>query len=360
MTRIFGATRAQRAARPVRSIALAFGLASACLHAQWIHQPTAGIPRIADGKPNLAAPAPKTPDGKPDLSGLWTLMQSSGGITQLKPAEIQPWAQTLFKQREEDLFRDSPGIHCLPTGFIGGLAKIVQSRDLLVMLSEDLTYRQIFLDGRELPKDPNPAWMGYSVGHWDGDTLVVESTGYNDRTWLERGYPHTKNLRLTERVRRRDFGHLDVEVTYNDPKIYAKSWTVKLGGLLTADTEMLEYVCAENEKDRPHLVGKYSDDIKNAVKVAPEILSKYAGIYELNAKELGVPGQEFIEIKIAIDDGALQLGVGNGPKRPITPLSETSFTSAGGLVNFGKDDSGEVTYIVLEAVEGKIRGNRKK
>ena len=360
MTRIFGATRAQWARRPVPLIALAFGLASMCLQAQWIHQPTAGIPRSADGKPNLAAPAPKTPDGKPDLSGLWTLRQSSGGISQLKPGEIQPWAQALYKQREEDLGKDSPGLQCLPTGFIGGLARIVQTPGLIVMLGEDLTYRQIFLDGRDLPKDPNPAWMGYSVGHWDGDTLVVESTGYNDRTWLEGGYPHTENLRITERFRRRDFGHLDVDVTRSDPKIYEKSWTMKVEGDLTADTELLEYVCAENEKDRPHLVGKRSDDTKNTVTLAPEILAKYAGTYELNAKELGLPGPEFLDVNIALQDGVLQLGVGNGPKRPITPASETTFTSAGGRVDFGKDDSGEVTYIVLETVEGKFRANRKK
>jgi hypothetical protein len=341
-------------------IVLAFGLASACLQAQWIHQQTAGIPRTADGKPNLTAPAPKTPDGKPDLSGLWTLMQSGGGISQLKPAEIQPWAQALYKQREENLGHDSPGVQCLPFGFIGGLAKIVQTRDLIVMLSEDLTYRQIFLDGRELPKDPNPAWMGYSAGHWDGDTLVVESSGYNDRTWLERGYPHTENLRIVERFRRRDFGHLDMDVTFSDPKIYQKSWTMKVEGLFTADTEMLEYVCAENEKDRSHLVGKNSDETKNAVKLAPEILSKYAGIYVFNAKALGVPGPETLEFKVALQDGELQFGLGDGPKDPLTPLSETSFTSGGGRIEFGKDDRGEVSYMVLEAVEGKFRANRKK
>jgi hypothetical protein len=358
--RIFGETRAQRTARPMRLIALVFGLASACLQAQWINQRTAGIPRTVDGKPNLTAPVPKTLDGKPDLSGLWTLRQSSGGISQLKPGEIKPWAQALFNQREEDLFRDSPGIQCLPSGFVGGLAKIVQTPGLIVMLGEDLTYRQIFLDGRELPKDLNPAWMGYSVGHWDGDTLVVESTGYNDRTWIEGGYPHTENLRITERFRRRDFGHLDVDVTRSDPAIYEKSWTMKVEGDITADTELVEYVCAENEKDHSHLVGKRSDDTKNTIALAPEILVQYAGTYELNAKELSLPGPEIVDVNVALQDGVLQLGVGNGPKRPITPTSETSFTSAGGPVEFFKDDKGAVAYVVLEGVEGKFRANRKK
>ena len=342
------------------SAALAFGLVSTCLQAQWLKQPTIGIPRTADGKPNLAAPAPKTPDGKPDLSGLWTLQQTGGGMSQLKPAEIQPWAQALSKQREEDLGKDSPGTHCLPNGNIGGLAKIVQTPGLMVMLGEDLTYRQIFLDGRELERDPNPAWMGYSVGHWEGDTLVVESTGYNDRTWLERGYPHTEHMRKTERFHRRDFGHLDVDVTVSDPKIYEKSWTVKVEGLFTADTEMLEYVCAENEKDRVHLVGKNSDDTKNAVKLAPEVLSKYTGSYEFRAKELGIPGPDVMEFRVALEDGVLKVGLGGGPKQPMTPLSETSFTGVGGRIEFGRDDRGEVTHMVFRIADGDFRADRKK
>jgi hypothetical protein len=237
------------------SLALVLSLAS-FLQAQWIHQLAPGIPRTPNGRPNLVAPAPRTPGGKPDLSGLWTLRQIGGGISQVLPSEIAPWAQALHKQREEDSGKDSPAVQCLPSGFIAGLAKIVQTPGLIVMLAEDLTYRQIFLDGRELPKNPNPAWMGYSVGHWDGDTLVVESTGYNDRTWLEGSYPHTENLHMTERFHRRDFGHLDLDVIRSDPKIYPKSWTVKMDGVLTPDTELLEYVCAENERDRPHLVGK--------------------------------------------------------------------------------------------------------
>jgi hypothetical protein len=341
-------------------IAVAFGLVSLCLQAQWVKQPTVGIPRTTDGKPDLAAPTPKMPDGKPDLSGIWTLQPSGGGISQLKPEQIQPWAQALFKEREENLGKDSPSIQCLPLGFIGGLARIVQTPGLAVILAEDLTYRQVFLDGRELPQEPNPAWMGYSVGHWEGDTLVVESTGYNDRTWLERGYPHTENLRITERFRRRDFGHLEVDVTYSDPKIYAKPWTAKVAGLFTADTELIEYVCAENEKDRSHLVGKHSDDTKNAVKLAPDILSKYTGNYEFRAKELGIPGPEILEFKVALEDGVLKLGMGDGPKQPMTALSETTFTGVGGRVEFGKDDKGEVTHIVFKIAEGDFRANRKK
>jgi hypothetical protein len=128
------------------------------------------------------------------------------------------------------------------------------------MLSEDLTYRRIFLDGRELPKDPNPAWMGYSVRHWEGDTLVVESTAYNDRTWLGDGYPHSENLRIREGWRRSDFGHLTMDMELRDPAIYQRVWTLAVWGTYSADTDLLEYVCAEKQKDRTHLVGKNSDD----------------------------------------------------------------------------------------------------
>jgi hypothetical protein len=239
------------------------------------------------------------------------------------------------------------------------MVKIVQTPALIVILAEDLEYRQIFLDGRELPREPNPAWMGYSVGRWDGDTLVVESTGYNERTWLENGFPHTEGLRLTERIRRTDFGHLAIEVTWSDPKIYAKSWTSKVAGVLTPDTELLEYVCAENERDRVHLVGKNSDDTKNAVTLGQDLLNKYAGNYEFNAKELGIPGPEKLLLRVVLEDGVLKLGMGDGPRQPMTPISETTFAGFGGRLEFGKDDKGQVTHITIKIAEGDFRANRK-
>ena len=347
-------------------LAIAFGLVSSCLQgnlqAQWIDHKAVGIPRTADGKPDLKAAAPKTHDAKPDLSGLWLLAPGAGGLHQLKPSELPASATALYKQREENLGSDSPGTQCLPFGFItagGAMVKIVQTPGLILMLTEDLEYRQIFMDGRELPKDPNPAWMGYSVGHWDGDTLVVESTGYNERTWIENGYPHTESLRLTERIRRPEFGHLVIDATWSDPKIYPNPWTTKVEGLLTPDTELLEYICAENEKDRPHLVGKNSDDTKNAVKLSQDLLSKYAGNYEFNAKEFGIPGPEKLLMKVYLEDGVLKLGMGNAPGQAMTPLSETTFAGFGGRLEFGKDDKGEVTHFTVRAAEGDFRANRK-
>src|SRR4026209_885953 len=197
--------------------------------AQWLTQPTVGIPRTADGKPNLSAPAPRTPDGKPDLSGLWNKISpkySRNAAADLKPDEIQPWARTLVEQRREDLGKDYMNVRCLPLGpgytisadSTGAeMMKIIQTPSLIVILNPDLSYRQIFLDGRALESAPNPSWMGYSVGRWDGDTLVVESFGFNDRTWLDHdGHPHTEALRMTERYRRATFGTLDVEVTFSD------------------------------------------------------------------------------------------------------------------------------------------------
>ena len=151
------------------------------------------------------------------------------------------------------------------------------------------------MDGRALERDPNPAWMGYSVGHWDGDTLVVESNGYNDRTWLDHdGHPHTEALRMTERYRRRDFGHMDVEVTYPDPKAYARPWTVAVRAELAADTEMIEFVCGEREANPglAHWVGKASDEHKDEVKVAPDVLAKYVGHLRRAAEVLAARGAD--------------------------------------------------------------------
>jgi hypothetical protein len=325
-------------------------------HAQWLNYPTPGIPRTPDGKPNLTAPAPRAPDGKPDLSGIWAPTTSASGVRQLKASEIKPWALQLAQEREEALDRDSPGAQCLPAGPgpVGGLDKIVQTSALILILHEDLTYRQIFLDGRELPKDPNPAWMGYSAGRWEGDSLVVESAGYNDRTWFEVGYPHTESLRIIERFHRGNFGHITVDVTYSDPGAYDKPWTTHKEMRYRADTELLEYVCAENEKDRVHLVGKNSDELKDAVKVPPGILSKYVGTYVRYIPR----GPQ--ELTFALEDGAFTLSVAGGTPEPLTALSETIFYMLGDRFEFFQNDKGEVTHLLMVDGSGEWRADRKK
>ncbi len=239
----------------------------AALSAQWLKVPTSGVPRTADGKPNLSAPAPRMPDGKLDVSGLWEPADTLIGdiAKNLPPGSVpfQPWAEALYKQRRETLSKDDPTGWCVPGGVPRADAvpypfKIVNSAGMVIILYEAVqSYRQIFTDGRELPKDPNPAWMGYSVGHWEKDAFVVNSSGFNDNVWLDNnGHPATESLRVTERFRRKDFGHMDIEITMDDPKAYTKPWTVVLPLRLLPDTDLLEYICVENNKDLEHLVGK--------------------------------------------------------------------------------------------------------
>src|SRR5579863_6170848 len=264
------------------------------LTAQWAQYHTPGIPRTTDGKPDLTAPAPRTADGHPDLTGLWTTIGAGGNIGErslgdLKPADVQPWAQEAVNQRAENFGADNPHYRCLPQGpvysTLGGMKRFLQTPAMIAILDDDLTFREIHMDGRALEEDPNPSWMGYSVGRWDGDTLVVESFGYNDRTWLDHdGHPHTEALRMTERYRRRDFGNLDLDITLSDPGAYSKPWTVSVRAELAPDTELIEWVCNEGSSRLDHWVGKASDESKSAVKVAPEILSKYLGTYEEQPK----------------------------------------------------------------------------
>src|SRR5262245_46079894 len=294
------------------------------LTAQWPNHPAPGLPRTPDGKPDLSASAPRSADGEPDLSGVWVVRNPTSlfYITgDLKPEEIQPWAAALYKQRADDFRRDTDGIHCLPPGPKAGIAvggfpmKVVQTPNLVVVLYEYQTiFRQIFTDGRALPEDPNPTWMGYSVGHWDRDTLVVITAGYNDRTTLDlAGHPHTESLRVTERYRRRDLGHLDLQVTFDDPKAYSKSWTLPIEFDLIPDGDLIEYVC-ENERDAPHLVGKRGE----VFRVPAEVLAQYAGSYE---------GRAFRAV-ISLEGSRLMIDPGAG-KIPLVAHSENNFTMEG-------------------------------
>jgi hypothetical protein len=232
---------------------------------QWVNYPTPGIPRTKDGKPNLAAPTPKTADGHPDFSGIWRA--PSGKYLENLAANgldvsMLPAARKLYQERQDNFGKDRPSGRCLPhsvTDFDAHFMpkKIIQTPGLIAMLFESYhSFRQIFTDGRPLPKNPDPAWFGYSVGKWEGDTLVVNTVGINEKTWLDdAGHPHSDALHVIERFRRPDFGHMQVQVTIDDPKAYAKPWTVTIPWELYPDTELLDWVC-ENEKDVEHLVGK--------------------------------------------------------------------------------------------------------
>ncbi len=269
-----------------------FALLSTAVDAQWLNYPAPGTPRTRDGKPNLTAPAPRAANGKPDLSGVWHVDPTSMAemkrlygddvgaldipgmeadsiskyainiLLDFKPEEspLRPEAAELMRKRAPG---SNPADSCLPLGIpfaflVSEPDKIVQTPGLIVMMFESAdAHRQIYTDGRPLPKDPEPAWLGYSVGKWEGDTLAVETAGFNDRTWLDAmGHPHSEALRVVERYRRRDFGHLDVQVTFDDPKMYTKPFSIKFTQRLLADSDILEFYCNENEKDRVHAAQK--------------------------------------------------------------------------------------------------------
>jgi hypothetical protein len=340
-----------------RTAAIVIAIASVAAtgaHAQWLTYPTPGTPRTPDGKPNLAAPAPRTADGKPDLSGIWS-GPGAGGYDRniardLKPGDIQPWAEAIYQRRVLDMAKDSPRASCLPDPFAYyhavDLARIVQTPDLIVMMYQGTTnsvHRTIFTDGRKLPVDPNPTWMGYSVGRWDGDTLVVETAGFNDRGWLDiEGHPHTEALRITERYRRRDFGHMDLEMTFDDPKTFNRPFSFKMPKTLTPDTDLIESVC-ENDRSVPHMLGG------TGIRMAPQVLSKYTGSYEFGAGQQGT---------ITLEGDLLFLQIGTNPlKLPLAPDSATVFVERtnGDLLEFSMDAPGAVTGFVFHQ-----RGNDRK
>jgi hypothetical protein len=277
-----------------RSVIVGILLAAAisCASAQWLNYRDPKTPRTKDGKPNLSAPAPRT-SGRPDLSGVWQteptppeemtrLFPDLGAIVLLgddprtfskyvmniladfKPEEapIRPEAAALSDSRAKSLGRDHPASHCLPVGITMAEGfgypfpyKIAQTPGLILALYEvDGTHRQIYIDGRKHTPDPEPQWLGYSVGRWEADTLVVDTVGFNDKTWLDGfGHPHSEALHLTERFHRRDFGHMELQITIDDPKMYTRPFTIKYSQRLLPNTDILETVCTENEKDRTHL-----------------------------------------------------------------------------------------------------------
>ena len=339
------------------ALALIVGTMSA--EAQWLDRPWPGIPRTADGKPNLIAPTPRGPDGKPDLTGVWN------GPTpepRLDPANAKPWVNDLVLQRQREYHKGRPSYQCLPNGpeadRFAGWKRILQTPAAIAILNDDLTYRVIFMDGRELEASPAPSWMGYSVGRWDGDTLVVDSVGFNDKTWLSRyGQSHTEALRVRERYRRTDFGDLQVEVTFTDPDAYAKPWGFTANMKLAADTEMLESVC---ERSSEHWTGSFADAANAAVTVAPDVLARYVGVY------VGTYSGVTRTIDVVLSGGQLianvvgAAGVDGGETRPLVPQSQTLFEGVGLGYQFIVDDTGVATAVVEIKVSGPYTYRRQR
>ena len=335
------------------SIAVLLSLLSLPLNAQWLNLPTPGIPRTADGKPNLTAPAPRLSDGKPDLSGMWRPQTNNWRfdvVQDLKDeANFKPAAEALFLKRVQDFRRDDPVTNCLPGGpteMLNTMYRIIQSPNVIGVLYEGGMgrYRQIYTDGRKLPADPNPTWYGYSVGHWDGDTLVVDSAGFNNRTWLDRaGHGHSESLRVTEKFRRTDFGHMQYEMTLDDPETFYKPLTFKLGVTYAPDTDMLETVCNESDRNRMHMISTANQGIK----LTPEVMAKYTGHYEFVSGSRTVAGFMGLKQNVAIINGLLYLNA-----LPMIPQTETKFESTGSYVEFTLDAKGNVKQLVLGQTEG--------
>ena len=272
---------------------MAVVLATVTMSAQWLNYPTPGLPRTKDGKPNLTAPMPRTRDGRPDLSGVWHVQPNSraemkrlfgddADAVEVPGMEIdtvskyginilidfKPGDEPIRKEVAAEINRRNQvasGLdwlsRCLPATtplatMLSEVTKIVQAPGLTLVMHElDNATRQIYTDGRPLPTDPNPSWLGYSIGRWDRDTLVVETIGFNGKAPLDiMGHPRSESMRITERYQRRDVGHLDVELTFDDPVVYTKPFTIKVTHQLQADTDILEYFCNENEKDQIHLI----------------------------------------------------------------------------------------------------------
>lgn len=273
----------------VALIVLCAPVASA-LAGQWLKYPTAGVPRKANGSVNMTAPAPRLPDGKPDFSGVWatgdpnrrtagaaasTVDEKPADPTDIPPSRqmsnfgvdipgglpYQPWLIPIVKERTDNLAIDDPHIRCLPDNFLRAyglphLLKFIHSPNLLVVLNEmNAGYRQVFTDARPLPVNPNPSWQGYSSAKWSGDTLVIDTIGLRDDTWIDwNGSVLTESAKVREQIRRPDFGHLEIQVTVDDPKAYTKPWTVMLKQRIVVDTDLIDEICLENEQFLKHIV----------------------------------------------------------------------------------------------------------
>ena len=329
------------------------------LSAQWLTLPTAGVPRAADGTPNLSAPVPQAADGRPDLTGLWRPTQVTSGLRD--PDNLQPWVRTVIDEHQRTFLTQNPRFRCLPAGPENmtsisnswGLRRFLQHPTMIAMHYNDGTYREIFMDGRELEPDPLRTWMGYSVGRWDGDTLVVESNGYNANTWLGPGITHTDQLRIVERYERTDFGHMRVDVTYEDPGALEGPVDAVIEMALAVDEAMLETVCTEAYGgEQAGWTSRVEERDETGVELAPEILERYVGTYE------GMYLRNSITLEVTLQDGELFFQKNNGARQRLIPKSETSFL--GGILGyvFTVDDDGTATTISEVHVSGAWPFNR--
>lgn len=339
-------------------------LISAPLRAQWWDFQSPRIPRTEDGKIDITAPLPKHPDGHWDVSGTWTPVESRGSF--FDPKKLKPWAAEKMAQAQASFLRDDPRFHCLPSGpgyytagiSLGGQRRMVYHPDLIVVLHGEMIFRQVYMD-RALPEEMIlPAWMGYSVGYWDGDVLVIESNGYKDTTWLTReGMPHTEQLHIVERYRRKDFGHMELEITYTDPGTFTEPVKAYVD-MEYRESTMMESICNESTQVRAYMSGEIEQAEKKIVEISEATLKKYVGNYE--GRWLGQP----VKVEIVLEDDGLHLirtpryidagSEAESQKNRLVALSETAFDCENGLgFVFKLNKDGEVTGVSEVHVSGE-------
>jgi hypothetical protein len=344
--------------------------ASATLSAQWFDWKTPDVPRLENGRLDINAPAPRAPGGQPDIAGIWVPTTASGSL--FEEENFQPWALAFMAEQERTFYVNDPRFNCLPDGpssyiagaSVGGTRQIVQTPDFIAVLNPDLTYRQIHLDGRELVDPLIPNWLGYSVGHWEGDTLVVQSNGFNDRTWLTReGLPHTDQLRITERYTRHDYGHMTLEISYEDPGTLMQPVQATAELAFRVDNDLLEIVCNESATGQRHYTGELTQAVEKVVEIPLETLQRYVGTYR------GVWLGNMITATVTLEDG--QLFLTRSPKysdtggntdfdtSPLIPQSQNAFDSSFGLGwVFNTDTNGNIGSVSEVHVSGAWPFNR--
>ncbi|MFT7653090.1 MAG: hypothetical protein ACI9ON_003562 [Limisphaerales bacterium] len=336
------------------------------IYAQWFDWEFPLVPRTDDGELNMTAPVPRTADEGVDLSGLWVPVNASGSL--YESSRLLGWARDAMVEAERSFYTTAPRFHCLPSGpgsypaeaIAGGMRRIVQHAEVVAVLNEDMTHRQIYMDGRGLEAETLlPSWMGYSVGRWQGDTLIVESNGFNDKTWLtHEGLPHTDQLYITEHYTRLNYGHMELAITYEDPGTFVGGpvrATIDL--VLIPEATMFEVVCNESKTGQRHYTGEMDQSEKKEVVVPEELLGEYVGVYQ------GVWGNRPITAEVTLENGELVLKrtpryslSGGNTDFDITRLvaqSGTAFDSSLGLGwVFNRNEAGEVTSVSEVHVSG--------
>ena len=342
------------------------GSISLPLYAQWFDWEYPLVPRTDDGKPDMTAPVPRTADKGVDLSGLWVSVNASGSL--YDSSRLLGWAKDAMDTAERNFYRSDPRLACLPSGpgsypaeaIAGGMRRIVQHPEVIAVLNEDMTHRQIYMDGRPLEAETLlPSWMGFSVGRWQGDMLIVESNGFNDKTWLtQKGHHHTDQLHITERYTRLDYGHMKLEVTYEDPGTFVGGpvqATIDL--VLLPEATMFEVVCNESKTGQRNYTGEMDQSEKKEIVVPEQLLAQYVGVYS------GFWGNRPVTAEVTLDNGELVLkrvpryslsgGNADFDTTRLVAQSENAFDSSLGLGwVFNRNEAGEVASLSEVHVSG--------